>query len=778
MKDARQNTTQYQYDSLNRQIAVVYPDQTTSSTAYDNLGRVITKTDQAGKVTGYGYDALGRLTSVTQDAVQGGLNLLTQYGYDQVGNRISQTDANNHTTTYQYDQLGRRIGRILPAGQSESYVYDAAGNLKSKTDFNGKTTTYAYDTSNRLLSKTPDASFAAPPVGFTYFANGLRQTMADVSGTTTFGYDTRNRLTSKQTPFGTLSYTYDNAGDVLTLNSSNADGASLTYTYDTLNRLSTVTDNRLLAQGATSGVTTYNYDAVGNLQNFSYPNGVTSAYSYDALNRLTQMGSSKSSASISNYAYTLGLAGNRLTVAELSGRAVGYAYDSLYRLTSETVTSDPSSHNFVNGFTYDAVGNRKQWLVNGVLSNAYTYDPDDRLGSDQYDGNGNTVLSAGVADAYDFENHLIQKGAVTLAYDGDGNRVLETVGGVTTNYLVDTINPTGYAQVVDELVGGAVTRTYSYGLERINENQILNSTWTPSFYGYDGHGSVRQLTNAAGSITDSYDYDAFGNLVNQTGSTPNNYLFAGEQYDPALGLYYNRARYLSTTTGRFWSMDTQQGGDRAPLSLHKYLYAEGDPADHMDPSGNQIDDIVGALAVAIVVVAISVPTANETLDTINSPQVLGPIAQSNAQLLVGSALAAVTNTALFAKYFGQPANAQREALITNNYGMISAYLQDSITYNLSTTPGEFAHVFTNIPDQIWLGPAFFSAPWVGIDSKPGTIVHEVSHLALLTGDHVYGEAAAIGLAANQPDVAVQNADNYEYFAERSAMPPAQQNAGP
>jgi len=166
-------------------------------------------------------------------------------------------------------------------------------------------------------------------------------------------------------------------------------------------------------------------------------------------------------------------------------------------------------------------------------------------------------------------------------------------------------------------------------------------------------------------------------------------------------------------------MDTQQGGDRAPLSLHKYLYAEGDPADHMDPSGNQIDDIVGALAVAIVVVAISVPTANETLDTINSPQVLGPIAQSNAQLLVGSALAAVTNTALFAKYFGQPANAQREALITNNYGMISAYLQISITYNLSTTPGEFAHVFTNIPDQIWLGPAFFSAPWVGMIRSPG-----------------------------------------------------------
>ena len=51
----------------------------------------------------------------------------------------------------------------------------------------------------------------------------------------------------------------------------------------------------------------------------------------------------------------------------------------------------------------------------------------------------------------------------------------------------------------------------------------------------------------------TYDYDAFGNLIHSTGSTPNNYLFAGEQFDPDLNLYYNRARYLNTTTGRFWS---------------------------------------------------------------------------------------------------------------------------------------------------------------------------------------------------------------------------------
>jgi RHS repeat-associated protein len=48
---------------------------------------------------------------------------------------------------------------------------------------------------------------------------------------------------------------------------------------------------------------------------------------------------------------------------------------------------------------------------------------------------------------------------------------------------------------------------------------------------------------------------AFGNLIHSTGTTPNNYRYPGEQYDPDRHLYYNRARYLNTTTGRFWSMD-------------------------------------------------------------------------------------------------------------------------------------------------------------------------------------------------------------------------------
>ncbi len=268
---------------------------------------------------------------------------------------------------------------------------------------------------------------------------------------------------------------------------------------------------------------------------------------------------------------------------------MNYGYDSLYRLTSEAVSNDPNNHDGTTSYLYDAVGNRQQLLVNGVTANSYTYDADDRLGSDRYDADGNTINSLGTANTYDFENHLSTHGGVTIVYDGDGNRVSKTVSGVTTNYLVDTQNPTGYAQVVDELQIGTVARTYSLGLERISETQTLNSVLTTSFYGYDGHGSVRQLTNSAGTVTDTYDYDAFGNIVNQTGSTPNNYLFAGEQYDPALNLYYSRARYLNATIGRFWSMDTYEGDDEDPTSLHKYLYVAGNPANLTDPSGH--DDL-------------------------------------------------------------------------------------------------------------------------------------------------------------------------------------------
>jgi RHS repeat-associated protein len=182
---------------------------------------------------------------------------------------------------------------------------------------------------------------------------------------------------------------------------------------------------------------------------------------------------------------------------------------------------------------------------------------------------------------------------VSVVYDAFGNRVAKTVNGVTTKYLVeDDVNPTGYPQVLDELTGSTVTRTYTYGLQRISQDQIINGVWTPSFYGYDGGGNVRQLTNSAGAVTDTYEYDAFGNDVYHTGTTPNNYLYRGEQYDPDLGLYYLRARYYNPATGRFLSRDPLDGNAVDPRTLHKYLYVGGNPVNLIDPTGQDEESYV------------------------------------------------------------------------------------------------------------------------------------------------------------------------------------------
>ena len=106
--------------------------------------------------------------------------------------------------------------------------------------------------------------------------------MTDATGVTSYTYDPQtDRLLSKATPFGTLSYSYDFTGNVLSIHSSNANGVAVSYTYDVLNRLATVADG--------AGTTSYGYDAAGNLDGFTYPNGVIHAYSYDTLNRLNKL---------------------------------------------------------------------------------------------------------------------------------------------------------------------------------------------------------------------------------------------------------------------------------------------------------------------------------------------------------------------------------------------------------------------------------------------------------------------------------------------------------
>ena len=69
---------------------------------------------------------------------------------------------------------------------------------------------------------------------------------------------------------------------------------------------------------------------------------------------------------------------------------------------------------------------------------------------------------------------------------------------------------------------------------------------------------------------------------------------SGEQYDSDLDLYYLRARYYNPATGRFLSRDPLDGNAVDPQSLHKYLYAGGDPVNSIDPTGKGLVEFLFA----------------------------------------------------------------------------------------------------------------------------------------------------------------------------------------
>ena len=300
-----------------------------------------------------------------------------------------------------------------------------------------------------------------------------------------------------------------------------------------------------------------------------------------------------------------------------TGLAATYGYDKLNRLVKETIAKD--GNELTNEYSYDKASSRisKETKVKGEMSaiadtsseevqvtegrTTYTYNALNQLVAERspggsitytYDANGNLVKQSGsknVDYSYDKENHLlratIQQGnSVTIesyTYDYAGNRLSKTVNESSTTYYVNDTSGS-LTQVVAEIdKDGKETASYIRGDELLSMERD-GRIW---YYIYDGHGNTRLLTNAAGTVTDCYAYDACGNLLRKEGDTENDFLYTGEQYNANTGLYYLRARYMDPSTGTFISMDSYQGSLYDPVSLHKYLYANANPVKYTDPTG-------------------------------------------------------------------------------------------------------------------------------------------------------------------------------------------------
>jgi RHS repeat-associated protein len=281
---------------------------------------------------------------------------------------------------------------------------------------------------------------------------------------------------------------------------------------------------------------------------------------------------------------------------------VTWSYDKTYQLRNEQ-RSGSNSYNIT--YTYDPVGNRLVLINGGVLTTS-TYDAANELRTSHAFSAGITTYTSDAAgnllnslspsnqrttNIWDFEDRLTQMSLPsaivdTFTYNGDGQRVQKIDSTGTTNHVWDGQN------ILFETNASNIIQVV-YTLQPMLYGKLI-SQWrsgTASFYLFDGLGSTTQLVGSTGSVTDSYLYDSFGNILLASGSTTNWFRYVGRfgyYYDLDTAGYFVRARVYYPMLGRFPSHDRSRTSTIACIAssgYNLYLYTRSNPVNFMDASG-------------------------------------------------------------------------------------------------------------------------------------------------------------------------------------------------
>jgi len=287
--------------------------------------------------------------------------------------------------------------------------------------------------------------------------------------------------------------------------------------------------------------------------------------------------------------YAVDAVGNRTSKTDqLSGATSNFTYDAIYQLTQAV-----QGLNTTESYTYDAVGNR----LSSLGASPYSYNSSNELTAKPgvaytYDSNGNTLTkvdSTGTTtDAWDFENRLTSVtlpgsgGTVSFKYDPFGRRIQKSSASGTTDYLYDGAN------VIEEVdSSGAVLARYTQG-SGLDEPLAVLRSGTTTYYEADGLGSVTSLSNSTGALANTYTYDSFGNLSASTGTVTNPLRYTAREFESETGLYYYRARYYDSGTGRFLGEDPLKVNG---VPKNVYGYVLNNPVRYVDPDGLSAHDV-------------------------------------------------------------------------------------------------------------------------------------------------------------------------------------------
>ena len=187
--------------------------------------------------------------------------------------------------------------------------------------------------------------------------------------------------------------------------------------------------------------------------------------------------------------------------------------------------------------------------------------------------------------AYDAENRLTGvSGAVSASftYDGDGNRVKGTVGGVTTAYIGN------YFEWISST--STMKRYYYAGGTRIAMREGSTLSWLLG----DHLGSTSITANTSGVPTGEVRYRPWGEDRYTWGTTPTSYRYTGQRSEMgSIGLYFYDARFYDPWLGRFSSPDsTIPEASQGMQAWDRYAYVNNSPLLYTDPTGHDLEQIV------------------------------------------------------------------------------------------------------------------------------------------------------------------------------------------
>ena len=554
--------TQWTYDSHNRLLEMIYPDEEKVTYSY-NLG------GQLEKVRGYksyGYDYVNRI------------------GYDKFEQRTYLKYCNGAETFYTYEPARRRLQNLTVNAGGKSimdngYTYDAVSNVLSVANKvalpeSGKAGgqmahAYTYDALYRLASATGT------------YAGADSKT---ASYRLEMGYDNMHRIVSKKQHLTQQGVQFDGTLHV---------GYDLAYTYGKTEgkkfQLAEVKDANYRTEENPDSVAkvdnnhTYTYDANGNLV-------------YVNTGRIKQDGALDSTAAERKLRWD---EENRLTASDDNGFVTNYWYDADGERTVKTSGEGEQLYvnsEFAGGRTNTAKFSLyvSPYLVanQGGRYTKHIYIGSQRIvskigdfasyGSDprriQYAGSETDGLSVNYKQKYSAQQQVIK----------DNYAIFEMpYNGTDNNDYVD-----GQGFCCDD---GSPEAAQAHALALENNFQDPDAYEKLQFYYHTDHlGSSSYITNLDGEVVQHIEYVPFGEVFieerNSIWNTP--YLFNAKEFDEETGLYYYGARYYDSRLSLWISTDALQ--EKYPQHT-SYLYVGSNPVNAIDPDGHKIVFINGKI---------------------------------------------------------------------------------------------------------------------------------------------------------------------------------------